>query len=735
MLQRLAHFLVLRRKRVLVGALVAFFVAGGIGGSVAKHMSAGGFEDPSSESAKATRILQREFGQGEANLVLLVTAKDGNVDSPAVATVGKAITDELGHQPGVTEAASYWSLGSPPPLKSKNGNEALVIASIAGSQNDVADRIKVIAPKFERNDVTVGVRVGGFAQIFHQVSTQIEKDLTRAEMIAFPITLFLLVLVFGGVIAAALPLAIGILAVVGTFLILRVMTSLTEVSIFSLNLATGMGLGLAIDYSLFIVSRFREELRNGLEPNDAIVRTVETAGRTVLISALTVAASLSALLIFPLAFLRSFAYSGIGVVVTAAAGAILVLPAMLAVLGRRIDSWQVFHRPAKNDGEGFWHRMAVRVMRRPVGFGAAVILILFLLGSPFLHIRFSLPDDRVLPKGATSRQVQQDIRDGFSAEEVLATTVVARGATVEGQRGDVDAYAARLSTIPNVARVDAGTGSYIGGKLVVPPGPTSARFGSDKGTWFSVVSKVDAMSPAAEKVVKQVRATQAPFAVQVGGPSAQLVDEKASLFGRMPLAIGIIAVATFVLLFLMFGSILVPVKALILNALSLTATFGAMVWIFQDGHLAHTLSFTPTGALDTTTPILMFCIAFGLSMDYEVFLLSRIKEEHDRTGDNVQSVAVGLERTGGIVTAAAGLLAVVFLAFATSGITFIKLFGIGLTMAVVMDATLIRATLVPAFMRLAGEANWWAPRALRKVYARWGIHEVPEPAVPVRSAA
>ena len=381
-------------------------------------------------------------------------------------------------------------------------------------------------------------------------------------------------------------------------------------------------------------------------------------------------------------------------------------------------------------GEGFWHRLAVVVMRRPLPIATAIIAVLLVLGAPFLGVHFGQPDDRVLPKNASSHAAAEDLRRNFASNESGSLSVVApRAGNAATLGGRITAYATALSEVPGVARVDGFTGSFIGGHLVAPPQPaTSARFGTASGTWLSVVpaSTVEPESPAGERLVREVRAVRAPWKVLVGGGSARLVDGKHAIFSRVPWALGIIAVVTFVTLFLMFGSVLVPVKAVVLNLLSLSATFGAMVWIFQQGHGAGFLNFTPTGTLDTTTPILMFCVAFGLSMDYEVFLLSRIKEEHDAGADTERSVAVGLERTGRIVTAAAALLAIVFISFATSHITFIKLFGIGLTLAVLMDATLIRGTLVPAFMRLAGNANWWAPAPLRRIYDRWGISEAAE---------
>jgi RND superfamily putative drug exporter len=713
---------------VLVGTAVFFVAAAFLGGGVASRLSSGGFDDPASESSRATDTIKRDFGKQQPDLVLLVTAKRGTVDDPEVGAAAEALATRLAGEKSVTRSVSYWGAGSPPPLRSKDGRQALVLASLHGDEDEVLDSARDLSPRYTRDDAAITVRVGGFGEIFRQVNQQVEEDLLRAELIAFPITLLLMVLVFGSVVAAGLPLVVGALAIVGTFLVLLIISSLTEVSIFALNLATGMGLGLAIDYSLFIVSRYREELHNGLAPHDAVVRTVQTAGKTVTFAAVTVAVALAALLVFPLAFLRSFAYAGIGVAMLAGIVAVISLPALLAVLGPRVNSLRLLRRDPKPVGEGVWHRIATIVMRRPVPIAVAVTALLLLLGLPFLRIQFGLPDDRVLPTSASSRQVQDDIRSRFASNEALTLQVVATGiGDPAAHAEEINRYAAALSLTPGAARVDALTGSYIKGQQVAGPGPITARFVARDAAWLSVVPAVEPYSDAGERLAKSVRNTPAPFPVLVGGNSAELVDSKASLFSRLPLAAGLIALATFVLLFLMFGSILVPIKALILNVLSLSATFGALVWIFQDGHLSGVLDFTPTGTLPATVPLLLFCLAFGLSMDYEVFLLSRIKEEHDRTGDNTRSVAVGLERTGRIVTAAAVLISVVFIAFATSGVSFIKIFGLGLTIAVLMDAFVIRATLVPAFMRIAGEANWWAPKWMRRLHDRIGISETEEP--------
>ena len=737
MLARLAAATVRRRRLVLLAALLAFAAAGTWGGSVAGELTSGGFDDPGAESTLARRALEEEFGQGEPNVVLVVSAPDG-VDAPASVAAGTALTADLAAFPGIESAQSYWSLGRVPPLRSVDGATALVLGRLGGDEDAVGDAIEALAPAFTGpyGDGALRVSVTGEAEVFRQVGTTIEEDLVRAEAIALPITLVLLVLVFGSLVAATLPLAIGALSIVGTFVVLKVLTGFTDVSIFALNLTTALGLGLAIDYSLFVISRYREELAGGHDPGAAVVRTVRTAGRTVVFSAATVAASLAALLIFPQAFLRSFAYAGISVVVVAAVASVVVLPAMLAALGRRVDSLSVLRRRAADEGTGFWHALATTVMRRPVPIATAVVVVLLLLGSPFLGIRFGLPDDRVLPEGNEARVATEQLRDGFASQEATPVSVVATGIGDASARADeIAAYATALSGLPGVSRVDAATGRYAAGAALPVPGDPDRSTGD--GTYLSVVADVEAVSPEGEALVAAIRALDAPFEVLVGGSSAQLVDTKDAVFELVPVAGLIIATVTFVLLFLMFGSLLVPAKAVVLNLLSLTATFGAMVWIFQDGNLSGWLDFTPTGVIDTTTPILMFCIAFGLSMDYEVFLLSRIKEEHDAGHGTVVSVARGLERTGRIVTAAALLIAVVFLAFATSGVSFIKLFGIGLAMAVLLDATVIRGTLVPAFMRLAGEANWWAPAPLRRLHDRFGVAEhvdLDEPA-PARLVA
>jgi putative drug exporter of the RND superfamily len=531
--------------------------------------------------------------------------------------------------------------------------------------------------------------------------------------------------VFGALVASGLPAVIGAVAVLGSFLALFITTQITDVSIFAINLVTALGIGLGIDYALFIVTRFREELAKGRDPHEAVVRTVATAGRTVVFSGITVAIALSALLVFPQFFLRSFAYAGIATTALAVIAAVVVLPALLAVLGTRVNRFRVLRGSMEVTDHGFWYRLSRFVMARPWPVLIGGVALLVALGLPFFRVTFGQTDDRVLPPSAQAAQAGQLLRDKFDARESDPLTVVAPTSTASAPV--VTAYAEQLSTVDGVTRIDTVSGSFADGKQIAPSSPASSRFTAPDGTgrWMSVVVDVEPYSNAGKQVVSDLRAVPSPLGTTyVGGSAAVFADSQDAMGSRLPWAIGIIAIATFILLFLFTGSVVLPLKALVTNTLSLSATFGAMVWVFQEGHLSQWLgNFTVTGELDTSMPILMFCIAFGLSMDYEVFLLSRIKEEYDRTGDNTAAVALGLQRTGRLVTSAAALMAIVFIAFATSGVTIIKMLGIGVALAVLVDATIVRGLLVPAFMRIAGDANWWAPAPLRRLHDRIGISE------------
>jgi RND superfamily putative drug exporter len=725
MLNRLALFTVRRRRWVLSLTVIFLIVASVFGTGAFGVLKAEGFNDPSSESVKAEKLLDENFGGGEPNIVLVLSANGQNVDSPSLTSQGQALANQLASISGVDQVLSYWSTGNAPTLRSADSESALIVARLDGEEEFVDQQLALVKEQLTGSQGDFNVVLGGSDAVFADIGSTIESDLLRAELIAIPLTLILLLFVFRSVIAALLPLFVGVIAIFGTLLSLFIIGSVTDVSIYAVNLTTALGLGLAIDYSLFIVSRFREELQAGRTIEAAVVRTIETAGKTILISALTVAVSLSALLVFPLYFLRSFAYAGIAVVLLALAGSILSLPALLAVLGQRVNSLRIGKRRVERaESEGAWHRIATFVMRRPIPIATAGVVFLVLLGLPFLRANFGVPDDRVLPTSAQSRQASEILRAEFSGNNAEGFGVVASGVSAN-QIDEIAVTAATISSLTGVDRVESAAGTFANGELQTSS-EADARFLATNGnsiTWMSVVPDFPVASPAGEKLVTEIRDLDLPINVAVEGQAAGLVDSKAAIGQSLPWAIAIIIIATFVLLFMMAGSLLVPLKALILNFLSLTATFGAMVWIFQDGNLSDLLGFTATGTIDISMPILMFCIAFGLSMDYEVFLLSRVKEEYDRVGDNESSVALGLERTGRIITAAALLLSITFFAFGTSDVSFIKMFGIGLGLAVLMDATIVRAFLVPAFMKLAGNANWWAPRPLRRFHDRFGLKE------------
>ncbi|MGW8671509.1 MMPL family transporter [Streptomyces niveus] len=730
MFASLARFTTHRSKLVLYLSGVLLVLAGALGGGVISTLSAGGFTDSATESARTAEVLDGRFGSGAPNLTLLVTDERG-VDDPSVSAAGARLTERIGAEDGVEQALSYWTLGKAPALRGEGGDSAMVLVRITGDEDQVQKTLERIQPEYDRTVEGLETRVGGVAVANKEITETTSDDLLLIEMVTFPVLLVVMLFVFRSVVAALVPLAVAGLTIVSVLLTLRVLTLFTDVSVLATNVATGLGLGLAIDYGLILLKRYREELHGGASTDEAIATALRTAGRTVLFSAVTVALALAGLLVFPFYFLRSFAYAGIPTALLAALVSITFLPALLKALGPRIDKGRVLGRgkeekPPKPEAERFWYRLATNVMRFPVPVAVAVIGLLLFLGSPFLSLHMSLADDRVLPADTQSRQISDLIREDFSAQESQALNVVLNDTPPTGERS-IDAYAQKLSTLGNVARVDSEAGSFAAGEQVAPPGPGSERFSADNSTYLSVIPKSESLSEEGEELVKDIRTAEAPYDIQVGGPAAELVDSLDSMYDKLPAALAIIGVTTFVLLFLFTGSLVLPLKALVLNCLSLSATFGVLVWGFQDGHLEGIVGdFVVTDTITWTVPVLLFCIAFGMSMDYEVFLLSRIKEEWDRSGDNQLAVARGLERTGAMVTAAAGLIAIVWLGFVLSGISYLKAIGLGLAVAVLMDATLVRGALVPAFMRLAGRANWWAPAPLARFHKKFGLREAPD---------
>lgn len=738
MLERLARFVIGAPRLVLGAALVTAVIAAIFGIPVAKHLGAGGQQDPNSESSQVARTLTDKFDISDQSLVLLVSGADG-VDSPATRQFALDLEQKLHDSGYVLNLTSAWSAPRPVAVEliSRDGKSGLIIAGLAGGENDAQKHAVSLTRDFAGDHDGISVRAGGVATLYAQITEQTEKDLMVMESIAIPISFVVLVWIFGGLYAALLPLVVGVFSILGAMAILRGLTCLTDVSIFALNLAVALGLALAIDYSLLMVSRYREEVAAGFSRDDALATTMNTAGRTVLFSALTVALALVALVLFPMYFLKSFAYAGVAVVFMAATAALLIVPAVITLLGDRVDTLDVRRavrkvlrrtEPQPKDvTETFWYRVSKQAMGKAIPVIVLIITLLVLLGLPFLHGNYGFPDDRVLPESASAHQVGNEMRDNFDNNSATNLSILAEG-LADVQPAEVDRYAAQVSRQQDVDKVIAPTGSYVDGIKVGPPaGP--AGF-TDDTVFFTVQTSAPAHTAAADRQLDVLHSLPGPGGVQVKiGGGAQLDrDVLHGITSRIPWVLGIIAAVTFVLLFLLTGSVVLPLKALVLNVLSLTATFGALVWIFQDGHLGG-FGTDVTGTLVANMPILLFCIAFGLSMDYEVFLISRIREYWLASGktraDNDESVALGVARSGRVVTAAALIMSISFAALIAAQVSFMRMFGTGLTIAILVDATIIRMLLVPAFMRILGRANWWAPKPLVVLHERIGFIEEP----------
>ncbi len=631
---------------------------------------------------------------------------------------------DLGQDPSLENVVSYWD-AKKSALRSEDGREALVLAHVKGDETQQRENAKTVVDDYSGpREGGLTVQAGGGAAVGNDMATQTPKDLLPAEAIAVPLTLLLLLVVFGSVVAALLPPAIGTIAIAGTFAELALLGGSVDVSVSATNLTTALGLGLGIDYALLMISRFREQLATGSTVDDAVRHTVRTAGRTVAFSAATVAVALAALLVFPQYFLRSFGYAGVGVVAIAAIGTLFVMPALFVVLGHRVNSGRMPWAKRTRTGTGtrgpLWGRLADTVMRRPALTALPVLAVLLVAASPLLGITLGAPDERVLPEDAQSRQVASVLREKFNGNDDAALHVVIDEAVDKGPLGT---YAAELSGLEGVVRVETGTGTYVEGRTAAA-GPGNAALGRPDAQRITVVSGLTPRSDEAQELVHEVRAVAPPAGTKalVGGGDAQLVDSKDSISSRLPLALGLVALTTFVLLFLFTGSVVQPVRALVLNVISLGATLGVMTWIFQDGNLASLIGVTPQ-PMEASMTVLMFCIAFGLSMDYEVFVTSRIKELHDQGADTRTAVTDGLGHTGRIVTAAACLLAVSFFAFGTAKISFMQMFGLGSGLAILIDAVAVRGVLVPAAMRLLGRSASYAPPFLRRFHGRFGLSE------------
>jgi uncharacterized membrane protein YdfJ with MMPL/SSD domain len=703
MFDTLARFADGNARRIGLFALLFFLLAGALGGGVADRLDPYGADDPATETVEAR---ERLYDAGMRPPAVIAVVEDAPVADPATRARVLELEKSVERRGDVKSVSGYYDTRSPAFVSNDEQSTYFAVSLVPTEDKEWQDAGAAVADELSANP---GVLVGGAAVAQEQVNNQVEEDLKKAELIAFPLLFLLSLLFFRSLVAALLPLMIGGLAIVGTFLILRLASEFGSISIFALNLTTALGLGLAIDYSLFVVSRYREEIAKSGPGVEAMRRVLATSGRTVFFSSLTVAAALASLLVFPQRFLYSMGLGGALVALFAALISLTVLPAVLTLLGTRVNAGapkflqRRAEADARPDEHGFWYRLSRFVMRRPIPVATLSATFLILLGLPFLGIKFNTVDPEVLPESASARQTYETVSAEFPPYRETPIWVSVDGG---GPKAPA-AVAARIERLPGVAEVQP---------------PQHLR---DGVTALPVISANPFVSEASQSTVEAIREVQPPpgTTVLVGGATADFVDLQSSLVRHLPIVLAIIILATLVILFLMTGSVVLPIKSLIMNFLNLSAVFGLLVLIFQDGRLEGFLDYSSPGAIEQTMPILLFAVAFGLSTDYAVFLLSRIKEARDAGASESECVAIGLERTGRIVTAAALLFAVAMFAFATSQVIFIKENGVGTALAVLIDASIVRALLVPSLMELLGKWNWWAPAPLRRLHERFGVSE------------
>jgi RND superfamily putative drug exporter len=756
MLQRTTRFAIRAPRRIIAVAVLLFVAAAVFGLPVINRLSGGGFQDPNSESSQAADLLRTNFNQTDQQMLIVVTDPSGALSDRA-RRVATDVVDQLKRSPWVLSVSSAWT--SPPQaaaqLISKDHRSGMIAAGLKGGENDAQKYASKLSNQLVHDHDGVIIRAGGMAVAYAQINDQNERDLLLMESIAIPLSFAVLVWVLGGVVAAALPIVVGTLAIVCTMSVLRFISFATDVSTYALDLSIAMGLALAIDYNLLIISRYREELARADDPEYALMRTMSTAGRTVLFSATTVGLSMAVMALFPMYFLKSSAYTIVATAVVVAIAAVVVTPAAITLLGPRLDAldahrlarrllpqtraWRDHaHKPVHLQ---FWYRSTRLVLRHAVPFGSAVVALLLLLGVPFLGVKWGFPDERVLPRSASARQVADMLDSDFPNGLGTAVSVVVpdtRGAS----SADLSRYAADLSRVPDVASVAAPSGTYVGGSLVGPP--VAATGAAHNSAFFTASTTAPLYSQASNAQLDRLHAVNTPAGrvVKMTGLAQINRDSVDAITTRLPTVLLLIAVVTFALIFLLTGSAVLPLQALVCNVLSLTAAFGAMAWIFQDGHLGA-FGTTPNGTLNANIPVLLFCIAFGLAMDYEVFLVSRIHEywvssEVAREmlpspavarAANDESTAHGIAGIGRVVTTAALVMSISFAALIPAHVSFMRMLGVGLTLAVLVDATLVRMVLVPAFIHLLGRWTWWAPAPLTRLRDRLATGEAAAAAV------
>jgi RND superfamily putative drug exporter len=696
MFEKLGSLIARRSKLVLISALLTIITAGAIGFQAFGKLDGGGYNDPNSESSRAFEYLKSDFKVEDPAVILVIDSPTGSVDELRVRDTVSNITSEIISVNGVKNTQSYWSTGAPQLMSADKKAGYLFVYGSDESFDGLSEVAKSVEDKIGSTYKDLSIYYTGTGAVGHAINTKITDDLKKSEAIAIPLTFLLLLFVFGGLIASGMPLVVGISAIFGSFFIIYLLTLITDVSIYAMNLITGLGLGLGIDYSLLIVNRFREELHQGKDIEESVIRTVTTAGRTVFFSGLTVLVTLASLLLFPLNFLKSFGYAGIAVVALAVLGALIPLPATLALLGKRIDSWVIKKSSVTPREDGRWAELARFVMRKPLTITILTLIILGILAAPIRNIAFGQTDVTVLPKSHPVAMTTKLIDERFPGREATPIEFL----FIDGEKvlstSEINEYKNNISKVSGIIEV-------------------SENSSSNGIIRFQAIHKMSPRTLDAQRLINDIRAIPAPDGLLIGGVAADYTDTQNGIARALPWALGWVFLSVIILLFAFTGSILLPIKAVLLNVLSLSATLGVVTWIFIEGNLAKLLGdFTITGTVDTGMIILMLLTTFGLSMDYEVFLLSRIKEEYEQRGVNTEAVAYGLQKSARIVTAAALVLSVVFATFILSGVTSIKILGLGVAFAILLDATIVRALLVPALMRMFGRANWWAPTALKR---------------------
>ena len=693
--ERFGAFIARRRKSLLAISILAAIVAGGVGSQVFTRFDSGGYSNPNSDSAKVWDYLKNTFDSRDPSIVLAINTNSADANDPQVVESVKRLEAKIAQEPTAEKVISYWSSGFAPTLKSKDGKSGLLFVYLESTDFTAIDKAGgYYQEKYDGKFENLNVYTAGGGIFAHSINSRIQEDLKVSEGVSIPLTFLLLLIVFGAMVASAMPLVIGVVAILGTFLVLYLLTLVTDVSIFALNLTTGLGLGLGVDYALLIVNRFREEIQRGRDKEAAIVATMRTAGKTVFFSGLTVVLTLISLTFFPLNFLKSMGYAGASVVALAVVAALIPLPALLAIIGTKVNKGTIRKSALVSHDDGRWSQVARFVMKRPVPVVLVTLIFLGYLIAPLSAVKFSQVDSRVLPRDDRAYISSQFITKNFPGQESNPIEIIfPNGAQ---QTAQIAIFSEKIQSIEGIVRV----------------GQPETR--GDVVRLIAVHS-MPPRTPEAEDLIHRIRALQTPVGTLIGGVAADYADSQGGIMAKLPWVIGWITLTVLLLLFVFTGSIILPIKAVLLNFASLAATIGLMTLVFIKGYLGFLVGdFTNTGSLDTSSVVLIAIVAFGLSMDYELFLLSRIKEEHDAGHSNVDSVAYGLQRSARIITAAAFILAVVFYAFVLSGVASIKLLGLGVAFAILLDATLIRAILVPALMRLFGEWNWWAPKSLKR---------------------